>query len=104
MPSPIRIRTQLKGDVAEIRVQFAHPMESGQRKDENTGKPIPAHFIQTFAVSVNNKPVLDGQCGPAVARHPLFVVKVRGAKAGDKVAVSWLDNKGEKRSDEALIG
>lgn len=103
MPSPIKIRAQLKGDVAEIRVQMMHPMETGQRKEAHSDKPVPAHFIQTFGIAVNGKPVVDGQTGPSVSRHPLFVVKVRGAKAGDKVSVSWVDNKGEKRSDEAAI-
>jgi sulfur-oxidizing protein SoxZ len=28
---------------------------------------------------------------------------VKGAKAGDKITVSWVDNKGEKRSDEATV-
>ncbi|MFN6169983.1 MAG: thiosulfate oxidation carrier complex protein SoxZ, partial [Burkholderiales bacterium] len=26
-----------------------------------------------------------------------------GAKAGDKVIVTWTDNKGDKRTDEAVI-
>jgi sulfur-oxidizing protein SoxZ len=29
--------------------------------------------------------------------------KVKGAKAGDKVSISWLDNTGDKRTDEATI-
>jgi sulfur-oxidizing protein SoxZ len=28
---------------------------------------------------------------------------VKGAKAGDKITVSWVDNKGDKRSDEATV-
>jgi sulfur-oxidizing protein SoxZ len=28
---------------------------------------------------------------------------VKGAKAGDKVSVTWKDNKGETRTDEAAI-
>jgi sulfur-oxidizing protein SoxZ len=30
-----------------------------------------------------------------------FVVK--GAKAGDKISVSWVDTKGDKRTDEAVV-
>jgi sulfur-oxidizing protein SoxZ len=30
-----------------------------------------------------------------------FVIK--GAKAGDKVAVTWKDNKGDTRTDEATV-
>ena len=103
MPSPIKIRAQMKGDVAEIRVQLMHPMETGQRKDPQ-GKPLAAHFVQTFSIAVNGKPVVDGQTGASISRNPVFVVKVKGAKAGEKVTVNWTDNKGEKRSDEAAIG
>lgn len=103
MPSPIKIRAQSKGDVAEIRVQMMHPMETGQRKEGTSDKPVPAHFIQTFGIAVNGRPVVEGQTGPSISRHPVFIVKVRGAKAGDRVTVNWLDNKGEKRSDEAAI-
>ena len=28
---------------------------------------------------------------------------IKGAKAGDKVTVSWVDNRGDKRSDEATV-
>ena len=103
MADPMKIRAQMKGDVAEIRVLMSHPMETGQRKD-NAGKPIPAHFIQSLIVAVNGKTVVDGQIGTSVSRNPVFGFKVKGAKAGDKVAVSWVDNKGDKRSDETAIG
>jgi sulfur-oxidizing protein SoxZ len=28
---------------------------------------------------------------------------VKGAKAGDKIAITWTDNKGDKRTDEATV-
>jgi sulfur-oxidizing protein SoxZ len=28
---------------------------------------------------------------------------VKGAKAGDKISVSWKDNKGDSRTDEATV-
>jgi sulfur-oxidizing protein SoxZ len=33
----------------------------------------------------------------------VFGFKVKGAKSGDKVTISWVDNKGDTRSDEATI-
>jgi sulfur-oxidizing protein SoxZ len=38
-----------------------------------------------------------------VAKNPFLQFNVRGAKAGDKIAVSWVDNKGDKRTDEATV-
>ncbi|MDK9704641.1 MAG: thiosulfate oxidation carrier complex protein SoxZ [Sulfuritalea sp.] len=102
MADPMKIRAQLKGDVAEIRVLMGHAMETGQRKDA-AGKTIPPHFIQSLTVEVGGKKVVEGQVGTSVSRNPVFGFKVKGAKAGDKVVVSWVDNKGDKRTDEAAV-
>jgi sulfur-oxidizing protein SoxZ len=102
MADPMKIRAQLKGDEAVIRVLMSHPMETGQRKDGD-GKLIPAHYIQTLTVALNGKTVVSGQTGGSVSRNPVFGFKVKGAKAGDKVAVSWTDNKGDKRTDETTV-
>lgn len=103
MTDPIKIRAQMKGDVTEIRVQMLHPMDTGQRKDPKTSKNLPAHFIQSFNVTVNGKPIVEGQTGISISRNPVFVFKLRGANVGDKVMVSWTDNKGDMRSDESVI-
>jgi sulfur-oxidizing protein SoxZ len=102
MSDPMKIRAQVKGDFAEIRVLMSHPMETGQRKD-NAGNAIPAHFIQAITIDVNGKRVIQGQTGTSVSRNPVFAFKVKGAKAGDKVAVNWIDSKGDKRTDEATV-
>ncbi len=102
MADPMRIRAQVAGSSATVRVLMAHEMETGQRKDA-AGKVIPAWFIQDVSASHNGKPVLSAQWGPAVAKNPFLQFNVKGAKAGDKVSVSWTDNKGEKRTDEATV-
>ncbi len=103
MADPMKIRAQMQGDTADIRVLMSHPMETGQRKDP-AGKVIPAHHIQSITATVGGKVVLDGQIGAAVSRNPVFGFKVKGAKTGDKVVITWVDNKGDKRTDEATIG
>jgi sulfur-oxidizing protein SoxZ len=102
MADPMKIRAQMKGDVCEIRVLMSHPMENGQRKD-NDGKTIPAHFIQSISVAVNGKTVVSGQTNTSISRNPVFGFKVKGPKTGDKVSVSWKDNKGETRTDETTV-
>ncbi len=102
MADPMKIRAQLKGDVAEIRVLRRHAVETGQHKDV-AGATVPAHFIQSMTIDVGGKRVVDGQVGGSVSRNPVFGFKMKGAKAGDKVVVSWVDNKGEKRTDEAAV-
>ena len=102
MADPMKIRATMKGDVAEVRILMAHAMETGQRKDA-AGTVVPAHFIQSMTVEVGGKKVVEGLVGTSISRNPVFGFKVKGAKAGDKVVVSWLDNKGDKRTDEAAI-
>ena len=82
---------------------MSHEMESGQRKDA-AGKTIPAWYIQEVTAQLNGKTVLTAQWGPAVSKNPFLQFIVKGAKAGDRVSISWLDNRGDKRSDEAVVG
>jgi sulfur-oxidizing protein SoxZ len=99
---PIRIRSQNQGEFTEIRVLMQHPMENGQRKDDK-GQPVPAHFIQTFAVLLNGKPMIEGQLNTSTARNPLFAFRARGVKTGDRIAVSWVDSRGDQRQDEITV-
>jgi sulfur-oxidizing protein SoxZ len=102
MADPMRIRAQVAGDKATVRVLMSHEMETGQRKD-SAGKTIPAWFIQDITVAHNGKTVMTAQWGPAVSKNPFMQCTVKGAKAGDKIAVTWVDNKGDKRTDEATV-
>lgn len=102
MADPMKARASMKGDVAEIRVLMGHPMETGDRKGSD-GKPIPRHFIQNVTVKVNGKTVVEGNISQAVSRNPVFSFRVKGAKAGDKVEISWLDNKGATNKTDAAI-
>jgi sulfur-oxidizing protein SoxZ len=99
---PMKIRASLQGDSADIRILMMHPMETGQRKDAK-GDIVPLHFIRSVVVTHNGKTVLDAQWSQAVARNPFLGLRVKGAKAGDKISVTWVDNKGDKRTDEASV-
>ena len=102
MADPMKIRATLQGDVADVRVLMAHPMETGQRKDA-AGKLVPLHFIQTITAQLNGKTVFAADVSQAVSRNPVFAFKVKGAKAGDKLSITWQDNTGDKRTDEVVI-
>jgi sulfur-oxidizing protein SoxZ len=103
MADPMKIRATLQGDVADVRVLMAHPMETGQRKDAS-GKVVPLHYIQTISAQLNGKTVFQADISQAISRNPVFAFKVKGAKAGDKLTIAWQDNTGDKRSDEITLG
>ena len=102
MADPMRIRAQASGDKAVVRVLMAHEMETGQRKDAS-GKIIPAWHITDVTASLNGKQVLAAEWGPSVSKNPFLQFTIKGAKAGDKVAITWKDNHGDSRTDEATV-
>jgi sulfur-oxidizing protein SoxZ len=102
MADPMRIRAQAQGDKATVRVLMSHEMESGQRKDAS-GKLVPAMHITEVSASLNGKVVMTAEWGPAVSKNPFLQFTIKGAKAGDKVSVSWKDTKGDTRTDESTV-
>ena len=102
MADPMKIRASVVGDSTEVKVLMSHEMETGQRKDAQ-GKIIPAWFIQNVTATHNGKTVLSAQWGPAVAKNPFVSFKFKGGAKGDKVVITWTDNRGDKRTDEATI-
>jgi len=102
MADPMRIRAQASGDKVTVRVLMSHEMETGQRRD-TAGKLIPAWYIQEVTAQLNGKTVMSTQWGPSVAKNPFLQFSIKGGKAGDKVSITWLDNRGDKRSDEATV-
>lgn len=103
MADPMRIRANVDANgVTEVKVLMSHEMETGQRKDAQ-GKVVPAWFIQQMSATWNGKTVLSAQWGPAISKNPFLSFKFKGGAKGDKIQVTWVDNRGETRTDEAAI-
>ncbi len=98
----MKMRAKLKGDVTEVKVIISHPMETGRKKDD-AGQIIPAHFIQLVTVTLNDKPVLEMQWGTGISKNPYLTFYVKGAKVGDKIAVTWTDNLGQTGAGEIAV-
>lgn len=104
MAEPMKIRATHQGEFTEVKVLLQHPMETGQRRDPKTGNNLPPHFIQIFSLAVNGKPMVQAQLNTSVAKNPVLTFRLQGVKAGDRLQAQWHDNKGDSRSDEAVVG
>lgn len=102
MAQPTKIRTVRSSETTEIRMLISHPMESGRRKDA-AGQLIPAHFVETLTVKVNGRVLVDAQLNTAIARNPVFAFRARNLRPGDRITVTWADNRGDTRTDEAVV-
>lgn len=99
----IKIRAKIKGGSAEVKALIKHNMETGLRKDKKTGKKIPAHYIKEVNCEHNGTSVFVANWGVAVSKNPYLSFKIRGAAAGDKIKLSWVDNKGDSDSKETVV-
>lgn len=104
MAGDIQIRARMIGsDVVDVKALLTHPMETGTRKDAKTKAVIPAHFINQVVATLNGKAVLIVQCSAGVAKNPFFGFRVKGAKPGDFIAISAVDNLGTKFEHNAIV-
>jgi len=102
MSDNMKMRAQLKGGLVEVKVLMSHPMETGRKKDD-FGQLIPAHFVQLVTATLNGKTVLEAQWGTGIAKNPYLTFRLKGAKVGDLVAVTWLDNRGASATQDIAV-
>ena len=103
MASKIKVKTKLSGDIAEVKSLMLHPMETGSRKDPDSGEIIPVHHITQLIFTNNGQQVMLANFSTAISKNPYFSFSFRGAKAGDTLKVSWVDNLGEKAELETQL-
>lgn len=89
-----RMRATLQGGHVVVRALMFHDEDTGLSRDDVTGQPIPAHFIQRVVCTLNGKPVLRCLWGIAISKNPFLEFHLREARAGDVVALEWFDNQG----------
>jgi len=99
----IKIRAKIKNDITTVKALINHPMETGLRKDKETGKDIPAHHITEVNAEYNGNTVMTANWGPAISKNPYLSFKFKGGVAGENVKLSWIDNRGESDSLKAKI-
>jgi sulfur-oxidizing protein SoxZ len=78
-------------------------MENGMGKNKETGEVIPAHFIQNVTAKVGANTVLTGIWSGGISKNPYLAFRFTGAAKGDKVEITWTDNKGTTETEVAEI-
>ena len=80
------------GDVVTIKTLISHPMESGQRKDDD-GNLIPRSIINRFTCDFNDQNVIDVTMEPAMSTNPYFEFDAIVPEAGE-FKFTWYDDDG----------
>lgn len=99
----MKLRVRPAGDAVELKILIEHPMESGLRRDESTGQLIPAHYIRQLNILLNGQTVIRSELGTAISPNPYFAFYLKACKPGDRINVTWVDNKDKTETGEIRV-
>ena len=89
------------GEVIEVRVTIAHPMETGLRSDDQ-GRPLPRNIVTHFECRYNAALVFSAELYPAVAANPYLAFFVR-AEASGTLAMTWRGDHGFRQTESVAL-
>jgi len=96
-----RIQAKLKDNVTKVKVLIKHPMKT--RGKDQDGKATPAHYITKFICEHNGVVVMSADWSAGVSANPYTAFQFEGGKVGDKVKVTWKDNRNNHGEAETEI-
>jgi len=99
----VRVPKKLKkGELFEVKTLVKHPMETGLRKDKETGKTVPRNIIRSLHVQYNGQDVLSAVWHTAMSANPYTSFFVRAQDSGP-MTFNWTDDAGEVYTKEIAI-
>jgi len=99
----IKMKAKASNGETTVKALIKHPMETGRRKDKETGAAIPIHYIKEVTCSYQGEPVLTAEWGPTISKNPFLSFTFTGGAAGETIELSWVDNNGASESASATI-
>lgn len=94
-------RSARRGEIIEIRVLIAHPMESGYRVDAE-GKALPADLIRRFTARYDGEEVFSAELFPAIAANP-YLAFFTVATVSGTLSFAWEGDKGFAHSESVNL-
>lgn len=89
--------TARAGEIIEIRVLIAHPMETGYRTDDS-GRAVPRDILTHFECRLDGRRVFSAELHPAVAAHPMVAFFLR-AEVGGTLSFTWEGDHGFRQTE-----
>lgn len=102
MTNTIKIRSRQTDAYTEIKLLISHPMENGRNRDVN-GELIPAHYIEQLIVTLNEQLIFSCNMAGSVSKNPFFTIRLKTATTGDRISVSWMDNRQDRDGAEHVL-
>jgi sulfur-oxidizing protein SoxZ len=98
----IKPKTYAVGEVVKIDFMAMHPMETGMRKNKDTGEIIPAQYIDEVKFLFNDTLITKMVIWESLSVNPLFSISFKVPGAGTLKVIAK-DNKGQSVESIAPI-
>jgi len=98
----IKPKTYAVGEIVKIDFMAMHPMETGMRKDKDTGAIIPAKYIDEVKFMFNDTLITKMEIWESLSVNPLMSVSFKVPSAGTLKVIAK-DNKGDSVETTAPI-
>ena len=99
----IKLKGKAENGEVTVKALIKHPMETGRRKDKDTGELVPAHYINEVTVTHKGETVLSTEWGATISKNPFLSFKFTGGAPGEEIELTYRDNKGGTESATAKI-
>jgi sulfur-oxidizing protein SoxZ len=90
-----------KGEIVEIKLLIAHPMETGYRPDES-GQILLRNIIRRFACRYNGELVFSAELFPAISANPYLAFFVRATETAP-LTFTWEGDNGFAQTETAML-
>ncbi len=84
--------TARRGDVIELRVLIAHPMETGYRPGAD-GRVLPRDILRRFTCRYNGEAVFSAELHPAISANPYLAFHTLATDSGT-LEFEWVGDNG----------
>jgi len=99
----IKLKGKAVNGEVTVKALIKHPMETGRRKDKDSGELVPAHYINEVTCTHKGEVVMSAEWGPTISKNPLLSFTFTDGAAGEEIELSWKDSKGDSDSATAVI-
>ena len=99
----IKIKAKVKDGIVKVKALAKHQMSTYNQAMRKTGDKNNAQFITHISATVNGKVVYEVSTSQFVSKDPIFKFKFVGALKGDKISMTYIDNKGNTKTNTAKI-
>lgn len=98
----IKAPTQAQvGEIVEIKVLIAHPMETGYRPGPN-GQILPRDILRSFVCTYNGTEVFRAELHPAMSANPFIAFTTMAIESGT-LSFTWTGDNGFSQTETATI-